>query len=363
MKNLFHLFTYVCFILVLLACKREDEEVTPESATNDQWQLDERFLFDSKTQYNTYLNVEENALYFIGTDLFSQLSIDGNEEKVEHASSWLPNQPNVRTPISADVFMSILDENVRFASTKNPVVLGADFSFNMERLDPLFDRFQFQHYRTGETAVINSKNECIVPYVINDEEGSNDFRLLKLNLSVQEELGFMYVDTLSTQIIELPELSNGVITLHTLNDTFYVVTSDAGTFKLEESGNLTQVTNERLYRILRIDEQVIGINNDKLFTSIDGITWTPRLSVESLFRSFTFVMVEGSTVGLAGDQIFLFTLMDDVLSFKELVNEGLEGNQITSVATLNGKVYVTSLSGVFVKPIEDFFTEKVTEEE
>ncbi len=43
---------------------------------------------------------------------------------------------------------------------------------------------------------------------------------------------------------------------------------------------------------------------------------------------------------------------------RELVNDGLAGNAITSISLFNNKVYATTLSGVFTKELEEFFTYK-----
>ena len=43
---------------------------------------------------------------------------------------------------------------------------------------------------------------------------------------------------------------------------------------------------------------------------------------------------------------------------QELDNTGLEGNEITSVNQHDGKIWVTTLSGMFTKDVKDFFTFK-----
>ncbi len=43
---------------------------------------------------------------------------------------------------------------------------------------------------------------------------------------------------------------------------------------------------------------------------------------------------------------------------RELVNWGLEGNRITSINEFNGKVYITTLSGLFYRDVDEFFTYK-----
>jgi len=43
---------------------------------------------------------------------------------------------------------------------------------------------------------------------------------------------------------------------------------------------------------------------------------------------------------------------------KELDNWGLEGNEITSINEFNGKVYITTLSGIFYRNVDEFFTYK-----
>ncbi len=49
------------------------------------------------------------------------------------------------------------------------------------------------------------------------------------------------------------------------------------------------------------------------------------------------------------------------ISRRELVNDGLAGNQITSVCRFRDRVYVTTLSGAFYKPYRDFLTFKSEE--
>ncbi len=121
--------------------------------------------------------------------------------------------------------------------------------------------------------------------------------------------------------------------------------------------------DERLYRIFKVDGQIFGFGWQEMYTSSDGLSWTKIADIDPVFQSINMVEIEGRTIGHRTDQIFLFTIEDNTLSIVELTNEGLEGNQITSVAAFNGKVYVTTLSGVFTKSIEDFFTEKAVDEE
>ncbi|MBS3742261.1 MAG: hypothetical protein KGY74_09090 [Candidatus Cloacimonetes bacterium] len=47
---------------------------------------------------------------------------------------------------------------------------------------------------------------------------------------------------------------------------------------------------------------------------------------------------------------------------RELDNWGLEGNEITSINEFNGRVYISTLSGLFYRDIDEFFTYKDAEE-
>jgi len=47
---------------------------------------------------------------------------------------------------------------------------------------------------------------------------------------------------------------------------------------------------------------------------------------------------------------------------RELDNWGLEGNEITSINEFNGRVYISTLSGLFYRDIDEFFTYKDDEE-
>ncbi|MGD1840614.1 MAG: hypothetical protein ACFB0B_06920 [Thermonemataceae bacterium] len=364
MKNLFHLFTYVCLVLVLLACKQEDEEVMPEVVATDQWQLDERFLFDRKAQYNTYLDTERNALYFMGSRYFSKISMEEGEEGISSFIPGLFHPLDARMPISSNIFTTGDGGRVRFIPTEDPIS-NFTFSLDLEEFIPNYGSFNFPHYLTSEAILINSKNECLIPYYIKEDNLLINSNLLKVDLTV-ERLGArdVAIDTVKTQIIELPyEFSNSIITMQLLDDNFYVTTGSMGTYKVKDSGELTKVLDERLYRIFKVDGQIFGFGWQEMYTSSDGLSWTKIADIDPVFQSINMVEIEGRTIGHRTDQIFLFTIEDNTLSIVELTNEGLEGNQITSVAAFNGKVYVTTLSGVFTKSIEDFFTEKAVDEE
>ncbi|MEM9982001.1 MAG: hypothetical protein AAF734_05860, partial [Bacteroidota bacterium] len=246
MKNLFHLFTYVCLVLVLLACKREDEEeVLPETpeTTTVQWELDSRFGSGFTEQYSSY--ADETSLYFLGRESFSRMLTNVNEDVFHHIPLEVTNNRFLHMPINADIFVTVSGSRVRFTPTADPERETAAFELPIGEVTSS----GFSHFeeRSAIPAIIlNSKNECFIPYHTYSTEFGFDYEVMKVTLSVERSEDGTQVDTLSTQII-----SEGYfLTWHLLNDDVYVIGD--GMWKLTESGDLN-VSSSEIHSIFQVD--------------------------------------------------------------------------------------------------------------
>ncbi|NID13127.1 hypothetical protein [Fibrivirga algicola] len=98
----------------------------------------------------------------------------------------------------------------------------------------------------------------------------------------------------------------------------------------------------------------------KLAKSTDqGATWSIIIDqLPDAYRTFTYKTVGDKLIAAYNSQLFQLTITPTTLSTVELDNTGLYGNRITSVAQFRNTVYVSTLSGVFTKPVRTFLTTK-----
>ena len=68
-----------------------------------------------------------------------------------------------------------------------------------------------------------------------------------------------------------------------------------------------------------------------------------------------YYQIKDSLIGVNGDNLFTLKWSDNNYSARFLKNDGMEGTTINGVEVLKDSVYVATTSGLFVKPVSNFF--------
>ncbi len=345
-----------CFIL--LSCN-DDDPIPVEDVPI--WQKHNRFLFDQKIKYNSH--VDEDKLYLLGTRNFSYIQFEDTTEIVEHPVVWMKYDQNYKMPISSDLLVTANARTVHFVASKDPVG-GIGVWLHMEQLDPGFEHFDFPGFWWTEAMAINSRNECLVPYATKD---SRNLLLVRLNDWGDNSV---FMDTLETRRYSYPPDALGNIVgsdrLYTFDDVFYMSTL-GGTFRIDETYAMEKVLEESFTRMFEVGDRLFGLtfrgSESRLYESIDGVSWNYLGILDNSFRQLNYCIVNDKTIAFYYSQVFEIGRTADGFDIKELSNEGLFGHRITSITPFKGKVYVTTLSGVFYKDQEDFWIEKEEDSE
>lgn len=348
---------FAAVIAALVASCNDEPDIIEEPETSS-WQEEANFQFELKNQYNSFAN--EEGMYLLGRNTITSVERQGDQLAYESAILWLNYNLNHKMPLNDRVFVTANDRVVRFAATQDPVLAHSDFYLRMEEYDPNFLGFEFPGFDFGEAMGIDDVNRVLIPYVVNDPETAlTERKLLLVQLDVIHDLGSDRIDTLSTRI--LPSMSP-VIALHEWRNEFYV-THSQGTFQVSETGDIRSISvNVPLYKMFVVDDILFGIYDTQIYASTDGLNWSPAGSGENL-RLVTYQQVGDFSIGFYFSQLFLFEREGNDVEIIELSNEGLEGHKITSVSFFDDMAYVTTLSGVFKKPIDQFDIPREREEE
>jgi len=116
----------------------------------------------------------------------------------------------------------------------------------------------------------------------------------------------------------------------------------------------------QFYDIVQTNDSLIAICGitPSIYISTDGgSVWTPRFYVPGSWLGLDYFVLDGGTYAFSNDMIYRMTISQNDVRLTELNNLGLEGNLITDVVNFEESVYVTTLSGLFVKPLSSFNAE------
>ena len=169
----------------------------------------------------------------------------------------------------------------------------------------------------------------------------------------------MRLDTLKTKTIAIPgENENSIIAIESV-DSYFFFTASSNAYRIDSLGNIVKVLDTRLYRIIEVSGVYYGIGNENIFISYDnGLTWQKGYSLQFEHRMITYTKIDDRIIGYRFGQLWEFLISDTEMTPIELDNEGLDGKSITSVSKFNGKVYLSTMSGVYYKSIAEFFKPK-----
>ena len=125
---------------------------------------------------------------------------------------------------------------------------------------------------------------------------------------------------------------------------------------------LEKILDEGFIRMFEVEDKLYGLtfrfSESKLYESENGLSWNYLGILDNSFRLLNYSTIDGKTIAYYYSQIFQIERSDSGFDIKELSVEGLFGHRITSITEFKGIVYVTTLSGVFYKDLEDFWIEK-----
>lgn len=353
------------FISALLICSCK-KEVIVEIEKKYSWEPSPMFLYEKKIQTTSFANDE--VMYSLGINTFSTIRAnpDNPDELAAVHSHLYFNYPIERKmPLSAEILVGMETTSLGFYSTRFPFPDGG-VNFSMKSIDPLFASFYTPYYSLGTCFGLNELNQCLVPYHIYDttyaasntikyEPSFYFFNLISgfPNLLVER------VDTLSCVKINKEDNWGGVIAINAVGKNFFVTCSNK-TVRINDEAVPEMSFDGILYRIFEYNNVLYGLSINNLFRSSDnGLNWISVQTIDPDLVNLNFQTIDGKLTGFFKGQLFYFDLTPEgFIAVQEMLNDGIEDDEITSITQFRDRVFVTTFSGVFEKNLEDFFTFK-----
>lgn len=366
-----------CLLLVylLVACKEKERIVeVPEPKADPalSWQVHPDFLFDRKVQLSSYADSSIIMLSGIRTTAIapSPARRSSTDTTFVHFGGQAENngRTDYRPLLNPTFFGFLYNETINILSTANPVLSYSNARIDMRQVDADFASFYVMPIEFGETLVANQRNQCIVPYYIYDRSyntpvlNGNQTPLLLFSVTTRDASpGILQIA--QTQKIILPRFGL-LCSMTSIGDNF-IVSVSSGTYRITPDGAYLKTYPHKLLRQFTINKTAYGFtygntNDLRLIASADqGNTWTTiATNLPDDYWRLSYRTVQNQLIATYNSQLFRLTITPTTLTSVELDNTGLEGNRITSVAQFRNTVYVSTLSGVFTKPVRTFLTPK-----
>jgi hypothetical protein len=348
--------------LTFASCEKE-KIIEVEVEKQHSWQLSDHFLYDQKVLFNSH--ADSAGLYAMSKKSFSTLTkikSDPTNYNVEHAYLWFEYPIDYKMPINSNVFAGTGESYVLFFPTKSPVGTSGVLRMQMQDIDPLFAMFDMSASFLGEGIAINDKQQCLIPYLQYEFDTEGNRYISAIPSFILAELSVLgeSIDTVSCSRFSIDDSSaQGLRKLHSIDD-YFIISMNRKCFRLSADLEVKEVLNGPLSGVIKNRFELYGIGGSKIYKSTDhGNSWQLLgENIDQLYQFFNFSVIENEIIMYRFSQLFHVEIGDTRIEAKEIDNDGLEGNSISSLSQFDGKVYVTTFSGMYTRSIEDFFTYK-----
>ncbi len=352
-----------CLSLLFSSCKKElDElEIDPVIA----WEVHDQFLHSQRYISNLY--EANDKLQVMGMNLFSTIERQGGQGDVRHYVHYFKNIAHHKYPMNSRIFTGADGNYMFFKSVRDPVLSGVHLTLNAKNLDPQFVEFRLALTHTGESFALSENNVALVPYTyFVEEKGIHALRYFLVKLAIENE--YLSSDRIVLKEVQIltPGQEGGFIRhMRSHQGSFYVAT-DWGFYKISEDGDIHfQLPDQIAYATFKHKGDLYAVSRHgrqqthALLKSITPHNWAIDANLDRQAEMLQYHAITDETILASyNSQIFELELGAGNFILRELDNTGLEGHAITSIARLNGKIYIATRSGLFSKAAEHLLTYK-----
>ena len=358
----------------LPACQDDDD--TPAVPEAVVWERDGYFQFGDAEQMNSHSTGDK--LYFQGNLLTVQKPSESDDsaqyKRVTYNVGSNHDYDLRKLPLSDDIIVTYgVAGGLKFYAADNPVRSRSAIGLSLPAHDADFLSFEFNSYWLGECMALSDDGYALVPYnVFSDLPATEARRELRLALvTIPIDTSYVYGTQLGEPSVKIVRLDQDVYrTLlgpHVVQGGF-VASDQLGVYRIANDGTVARVLDKPIDKFVDGGNFVYGIGDRRpgdgnsaadIYVSADhGRSWRQVAEYDRPLIFLNYDEVDGRVVGYRLNELFTFDF-DSATGFA-LDNTGLDGAAITSVTAHDSVAYVTTLSGVFTKPLENLWDERVT---
>jgi hypothetical protein len=346
---------FLLMILFAYAGCENDTIVEKEVEKVHAWNLVPLFSHDNKMQLNSY--GDSSGLYTLNLSYITNARRSASSGRLDLVLNLLFLEPSLyeKFPVCSRYFAVGAENTVRISTLEDPLSYGADAWLYMNQIDTNFIEFDFPPYWWSNAIAANGKNSVLIPYLRNDSVYYHSAAML-VTFSISKNSVGEKLDTVSTTVLRFGMHDSPLSMYHYFDHYFY---SGYKTYRIGNDGNSAVCYPEGMYNMFSNGTDLFSMSYGALLRSKDhGVTWQPIGGVSRTVEVMSYTEADGNIISFRDSRLYHVTLNDSVNTIVELENDGLDGHMITSVSRYRDDIYVTTRSGVFSRPVKDFYTER-----
>ena len=344
----------VSLILIglLIGCQ---EDVVIFKQLKASWNSHPSFTLINKIKFNSYSS--GLSLLVHGPGYFSVLK---KSQAPAHYTTFFDYPFGEKLPINDIYFLSATPEGsfIGFWPVAQPNFAAASVYFNMKDYDEYFNKVNFDLSLGKENMSINKVNQCLVPYYSNHPDNKTSLFLFEISNASPPYLSLKKAQRIT--ISEPANIVEGNVSYIKAIEDFFIVSTKSKTYKILSDGTVKQILTFTINEAFEWAGEIYLVSNSQIAKSSDGgVKWDQFSGTSPTLAKGTYYVIGDSLVLNYSDAIFSAKFKLPKYSLRELKNDGVEGNLITSVSEFNDSVYVTTYTGVFYKSRREFFNSKL----
>jgi len=346
----------ISLILIFLVNCSEN---TNETDIEPSWKLVEELDYANKIILNSYVTTDSMYYYLSTHRGFWEYEQGDLEPDLRYNYGNTITQTLEYKPVISDSISAYLSED------KTEIRLGLNRSqydvlpeiISVWDIDSTFSdnaRFEMSYFR-DPVGAFNNNNQFLT-VALGGMESTMNFCIINY---CYNDTTYSGIEIKSTKIINYLDSWCPSHDIKSFGNRFFIVTCNYNYIVLPD-GEYYEMSN--LPSALEIfsynDTLFTFTTNFWLYYSNDlGDNWEKYAHMSAWV---SFFEVSGRLCFHRHYDIHEVDFANEVV--RELDNWGLEGNEITSINEFNGRVYISTLSGLFYRDIDEFFTYKDAEE-
>ncbi len=384
MGYFFKLLFIISAVITLASCKKDPSipvvAIPKTSTVNDSiWVLDSTVTLDRKILLAS--NSFGTQLYLLGNNYL--VTIDSTTHTT---SSTLVSASDIGVfskPVLTPLFYSYLSSN------DSTVVVGLNQFPNVSVSINVLDSDTNIHFicsnsTTGPLVAINDLNQLIIPVQLSANADNTPtyqaFAIYNINASIGSSSLSVSFKGVIQNLMDTVSAWQGhghaeppFVFVQAMDDNFYYSSVYQGiTYKIDVSGNFTKLFNGELLNFVYVNDTLNALGSYSPLTGnyYSELQWFMNYPATNVWIEYNFnispdyrtgyAVVQNKVIAYRLGQIWEVVINKSTSSvqFKELDNSTISTNYINSVIAFDNKVYVTTIDGLFYKPINKFFTYK-----
>ena len=346
-------------VFIVTACEKE-KIVTVYQEKKNSWVSHPAFIDYDKYKFNAFTNGSLLLLY--GPNSFSKLTKD--KEASHYLTLGYPSNYTFgsKLPIGKEYYPEIISNSKSIYLhyyNKRTMTEQSNISVDFISLDSNFNGLNKNLFKS--TLSINNRNQLLIPYFSTSLELKVYFFLLDIEIVNPGDDGFLRIKNNKLVSIGMNRGIGGeIINFITNVDDYFIVSNIYHTYKINSVGEVSVIANHGIREVFTSKNVTYGLNRDGQVTySLDnGNSWQEASGTPDVLAIGSFYPMGDSLVFALRSQVFSARFTPSSYSLRELKNDGLDGNFITSITEFNDSIYATTYSGVYYKSKKDFFETK-----